>query len=61
MHVSYTGDDYDIDAVSELAEDADIAIVFSNADSGEQYIQVDGNEGDRRNLTLWGNGDNLVM
>ncbi|CDH54259.1 glycoside hydrolase family 3 protein [Lichtheimia corymbifera JMRC:FSU:9682] len=61
VEVSYTGDDYDIDAVSELAKDADVAIVFSNADSGEQYITVDGNEGDRRNLTLWGNGDNLIQ
>lgn len=36
------------------------AIVFVNADSGEGYISVDGNEGDRNNLTLWHNGDNLI-
>ncbi|KAL2200843.1 glycoside hydrolase family 3 protein [Corynascus similis CBS 632.67] len=36
------------------------AIVFVNADSGEGYINVDGNEGDRKNLTLWKNGDDLV-
>ncbi|KAL2156589.1 hypothetical protein VTH82DRAFT_1334 [Thermothelomyces myriococcoides] len=36
------------------------AIVFVNADSGEGYISVDGNEGDRKNLTLWNNGDTLV-
>ena len=36
------------------------AIVFVNADSGEGYISVDGNEGDRKNLTLWKNGDDLV-
>lgn len=34
--------------------------MFVNADSGEQYIQVDGNEGDRKNLTLWQNGENLI-
>jgi len=28
------------------------AIVFVNADSGEGYINVDGNIGDRKNLTL---------
>lgn len=36
------------------------ALVFINSDSGEQYITVDGNEGDRRNLTAWHGGDNLV-
>lgn len=37
------------------------AIVFVNADSGEGYINVDGNEGDRQNLTLWDSGDDLVQ
>lgn len=37
-----------------------VAIVFANSDSGEGYINVDGNEGDRKNLTLWKNGDDLV-
>ncbi|KAI2612207.1 glycoside hydrolase family 3 protein [Hypoxylon fragiforme] len=36
------------------------ALVFVNADSGEGYIEVDGNAGDRKNLTLWGNGDELI-
>ena len=31
-----------------------------NADSGEGYITVDGNEGDRKNLTFWQNGENLI-
>jgi beta-glucosidase len=35
-------------------------IVFVNADSGEGYISVDGNEGDRNNLTLWHSGDELI-
>jgi hypothetical protein len=34
--------------------------VFVSADSGEEYINVDGNEGDRRNLTVWKGGDELV-
>jgi beta-glucosidase len=37
-----------------------IAIVFANSDSGEGYINVGGNEGDRTNLTLWKNGDDLI-
>lgn len=35
-------------------------IVFVNSDSGEEYIVVDGNVGDRNNLTLWHNGDDLI-
>lgn len=37
-----------------------VSLVFVNADSGEGYISVDGNEGDRKNLTLWHNGDELI-
>lgn len=44
----------------QTAENGGVAIVFVNADSGEGYISVDGNEGDRQNLTLWENGDVLV-
>lgn len=36
------------------------AIVFVNADSGEGFLNVDGNMGDRKNLTLWKNGDDLI-
>ncbi|KAK4135534.1 glycoside hydrolase family 3 protein [Trichocladium antarcticum] len=36
------------------------AIVFVNAGSGEGYINVDANIGDRKNLTLWRDGDALV-
>ncbi|KAE8374723.1 putative beta-glucosidase F [Aspergillus bertholletiae] len=40
----------------------DIAVVFINADSGENYIIVDGNPGDRTQagLNAWHNGDGLV-
>ncbi|CEI38610.1 putative beta-glucosidase A [Fusarium venenatum] len=36
------------------------AIVFANANAGEGYIEVDGNYGDRKNLTLWNQGDELI-
>lgn len=41
----------------------DIAIVFINADSGENYITVEGNPGDRTSAGLytWHNGDQLVQ
>lgn len=40
----------------------DTALVFINADSGENYITVEGNPGDRTssNLHAWHNGDKLV-
>ncbi|KAF2703917.1 glycoside hydrolase family 3 protein [Pleomassaria siparia CBS 279.74] len=41
----------------------DIAVVFVNADSGENYITVENNPGDRTdsNLNLWHNGDKLIQ
>lgn len=46
--------------INTLASQASVAIVFVNADSGESYINVDGNIGDRNNLTLWKGGDTLI-
>jgi beta-glucosidase len=41
----------------------DTAVVFVTADSGENYITVDNNPGDRTssNLNLWHNGDRLIQ
>ncbi|KZM19614.1 Beta-glucosidase [Ascochyta rabiei] len=41
----------------------DTAIVFVSADSGENYITVEGNPGDRTssNLDLWHNGNKLIQ
>lgn len=36
------------------------AIVFANTAAGEGYINIGGNTGDRNNLTLWKNGDDLI-
>jgi beta-glucosidase len=38
-----------------------ICLVFANADSGEGYITVDGNVGDRKNLTLWQGADQVIQ
>ncbi|KAJ9637203.1 hypothetical protein H2201_001601 [Coniosporium apollinis] len=54
-------DDYAYNQIGALAGQATLAIVFVNADSGEGYISVDGNEGDRQNLTLWLNGETLIQ
>jgi beta-glucosidase len=51
------------DAASQgasAAKNADVAIVFITADSGEGYITVEGHTGDRTNLNAWHNGDALV-
>jgi hypothetical protein len=47
--------------IQVIANKKEVAIVFIQADSGEGYITVDGNAGDRKNLTAWHNGDALVQ
>ncbi|PBP20711.1 beta-glucosidase [Diplocarpon rosae] len=51
---------YDFAAVTNALNGTDAAIVFANANSGEGYLTLDGNVGDRNNLTLWRNGDALI-
>jgi beta-glucosidase len=53
--------DFNYAAVNTTARQADACLVFVNADSGEGYITVDGNAGDRNNLTLWHGGDDLIL
>ncbi|KAL8961817.1 MAG: hypothetical protein Q9193_001682 [Seirophora villosa] len=47
--------------IQALASQASVAIVFVNADAGEGFITVDGNTGDRNNLTFWQGGDVLIQ
>ena len=47
-------------AGASAAKQASTAMVFINADSGEQYITVEGAAGDRLNLDPWHNGNELV-
>ena len=54
-------DNYQTSQIQALVSQPDTTtIVFVNADSGEGYISIDGNEGDRNNLTLWHSGDDLI-
>ena len=53
-------DNYDWAAITAAATGAEVAIVFGNADSGEDYITIDGNQGDRNNLTLWQGADAVI-
>lgn len=47
-------------AVGSAVNGADVAIVFITSDSGEGYITVENNAGDRNNLDPWHNGNELV-
>jgi beta-glucosidase len=49
-----------LEQMAATAAQADVSLVFVNADSGEGFINVDGNEGDRKNLTLWANGEQVI-
>ncbi|KAG8870801.1 hypothetical protein FRB97_009365 [Tulasnella sp. 331] len=53
--------DTDLVAAQKAAKGASVALVFINADSGEDYITVEGNEGDRNNMSAWHGGDALVQ
>ncbi|KAF7948999.1 hypothetical protein EAE96_008176 [Botrytis aclada] len=53
-------DNYAASQIEDLVSQEVTAIVFVNANSGEGYISVDGNIGDRNNLTLWNSGDALI-
>ncbi|KAL7271296.1 hypothetical protein RUND412_005956 [Rhizina undulata] len=53
-------DDYAYAQINNTARQASVCLTFVKADSGEGYVSVNGNEGDRNNLTLWFDGDTLV-
>lgn len=61
MVIDFTTDQYDFDHVDDIAEYADMAVVFATASSGEGYIEVDGNYGDRKNISLWHNSEELIL
>lgn len=53
--------DNDLGQASQLAAEADVAIVFVNSNSGEEFITVEGHKGDRNHLSLWHDCDRLVI
>ncbi|KAF5355704.1 hypothetical protein D9756_003946 [Leucocoprinus leucothites] len=52
--------DTDLSGAASAAGGKDVALVFITADSGEGYLTVEGNAGDRNDLKAWHNGDALV-
>ena len=53
-------DNENLDRLDLIARPAEVAIVFISASSGEGYITVEDNFGDRNNMEAWGNGAALV-
>ncbi|KAJ7861654.1 glycosyl hydrolase family 3 C-terminal domain-containing protein, partial [Mycena olivaceomarginata] len=62
--VSLSTSDTDLTGIRTAATGKDVAFVFitgkSQSDSGERYITVEGNVGDRNSLSAWHSGDALV-
>ncbi|TBU49701.1 beta-glucosidase [Dichomitus squalens] len=58
--VSSSLSDTDLNAAAQAASGKDVAFVFITADSGEGYLTVEGNAGDRNDLSAWHSGDALV-
>ena len=58
--VQYVLNNYATSLIDTVVAQASVCLVFINADSGEGYIEVGGNYGDRNNLTSWLKGDDLV-
>ncbi|KAH8100570.1 beta-glucosidase [Cristinia sonorae] len=52
--------DTDLTGAASAAAHKDAALVFVTADSGEGYITVENNAGDRNNLNAWHGGDALI-
>ncbi|KAJ3333822.1 hypothetical protein HDU76_002928 [Blyttiomyces sp. JEL0837] len=50
----------DLNAARKAAEGKDAAIVCVMSNSGEAYLTVEGNAGDRKDLKLWHGGDELI-
>lgn len=58
--IQWVLNDANLKLVATTARQATVCLAFLKADSGEGYITVDGNQGDRKNLTAWAGGDDLV-
>ncbi|KAG7193775.1 uncharacterized protein KQ657_000467 [Scheffersomyces spartinae] len=60
MVVDFASDPWDLENLESVSDAADLCIVVVGAYSGEGFIEVEGNYGDRTNLSLWFNGDEVI-
>ena len=58
--LSIVTSNFDLEVAREAAAGVSVALVFANANAGENYISIEDNAGDRQNMTLWKGGDVLV-
>ncbi|KAG8810290.1 hypothetical protein FRC17_002991 [Serendipita sp. 399] len=58
--ITTSSSDTDTTGAANAARGKSAAIVFVTADSGEEYITVEGNKGDRNDLNLWHSGNALI-
>jgi hypothetical protein len=58
--VQWVIDDFNYGLIASTAQQATVCLAFVKSDSGEGYITVDGNQGDRKNLSAWEQGDQLI-
>ncbi|KAG1762841.1 glycoside hydrolase family 3 protein [Suillus occidentalis] len=59
--VFWNFNDWNTALAGNMAYGQAVALVFTNSDSGEGYVTVDDNKGDRKNLTAWHNGNDLIL
>lgn len=60
ISVDYAFASYNVSKITEKAPNADVNIIFGLSDSGEGYLEVDKNYGDRNNFTLWHNAEAVI-
>ena len=56
----HLGAQEDIEQGVEIAKNADVAIVFVKADSGEKLVSLENSIGDRGDLNVWYKGNELI-
>lgn len=60
VHVTGTTESWNMSLAKVIAQKSDVNIVYVLATSGEADAVLDGNLGDRNNVSLWHNGDALI-
>lgn len=60
VQIGFSGSTQTSKAIKKLASDADMCMVFVNADAGEGYLAFEGIKGDRNDLLLQHDGEKLI-
>lgn len=60
VYVTGTTESWNMSLPQVIAKKTDVSVVYVLSNSGEADAVVDGNLGDRNNVSLWHNGDKLI-